>query len=266
MDESQPCKKTEEADQALEIRSRSGGSHRSTRSSASAAATTARAKAAACKVKASYAEREAIMMKERVQLQEHQQKTLAETTRRKAEVEAELYVLKVQKEAVAASTEAEVYEAAIHREDGLDVNLEKLLCVSNRTERTREYVQTHSQLLNAPDLTSNPQLASENSSYVTRSYVAGSLRSLSPTEKEKSNAEIVPMRQKHTIQHSHQGSPSQVKTEPFDGDDEVMRQSHPVRTQRESDPSSQVPAGCSAPAPPHANDFTTYLLRKETVN
>ncbi len=92
MDESQPSKDTEEADQAVEKGSRSGRSHRSARSSASAAATTARAKAAACEVKASYAEKEAIMMRERAQLEEHQQKTLAEITRRRAEVEAELCV------------------------------------------------------------------------------------------------------------------------------------------------------------------------------
>lgn len=168
MDESLPRKKEEGADQPLETRSRSSRSHRSSRSSASAAATTARAKAAACKVKASYAEKEAIMMRERAQIEEHQQKALAETARRKAEVEADLYVLQLQKEAVAASTEAEVYEAAVYREDGASVDLEKESCISSRAERTKEYVQKHSQQQYAPNSTPNSQHASEGSSYVTR--------------------------------------------------------------------------------------------------
>ncbi len=109
MNESQPSKKPEEAEQAMKKGSRSGRSHRSARSSASATA--------------SYAEKETIMMRESDQPEEHQLKTLAEITCRRAEVEAELYVLKLQKEAVAASTEAEVYEVATHREDGLDVDL-----------------------------------------------------------------------------------------------------------------------------------------------
>lgn len=265
MDKSQPCKNVEEADRALKIESRSGRSQRSTRSSASATATTARAKAAACKVKASYAEKEAIMMREQAELEEHQQKTLAETARRKAEVEAELYVLKLQKEAVAASKEADVYDAAALREEELGEDLEKLSWMSNRAERTREYVQTHSQPPNAPNLTSNSQLELENSQYVTQSYVEGSLSSQASTKKKESKTEIVPMKQEHTVQHSFQCSPSKVKINPFDGDDEVRHQSYPVRIQCKSDPLSQEPAGCSTTTP-HVNDFTTYLLRKEMVN
>ncbi len=171
-------------------------------------------------------------------------------------------MLKLQKEAVAASTEAEVYEVAAHREDGLDVDLEKLLCISNKTERTRAYVQTHSQIPNAPNLTSNPQHASEHSSYVTRSYVAGLHSSLFLTKKEEFKVETVPMKQEHAVQCSLQNYHSKVKTEPFDGDDEVMHQSNLVRIQCKSDPLTQVPAGCSAPAPPHANYFT-YISAEE---
>ncbi len=127
-------------------------------------------------------------------------------------------------------------------------------------------MQTHSQIPNAPNLTSNPQHASENSIYVAQSYAAGSHSSLCLLKKEESKVETVPMKQEHAVQCSLQNSPSKVKTKPFDGDDEVMHQSNPVRIQRKSDPPYQVPAGCSAPAPPQANDFTTYLLRKEMVS
>ncbi|XP_067275269.1 uncharacterized protein [Pseudorasbora parva] len=259
MDESQPLK---EADQALETKSRSSRSHRSSRSSASVAATTARAKAASYKVKASYAEKEASIMRERAEIEEHQQKTLAEAARRKAEVEADLYVLQLQKEAVAASTEAEVYEAAGYGEDEASVDLGKESFISSRAERTKEYVQKYSQLQNAP----NSQHASENASYVTQSHAAGSITSHCAMAKEDSNAETIPMSQEQKIQHDFQCFPSNVKIEPFDGADEVRHQNYPVRMQRESGLPSQVPAGCSTPAPPQVSDFTTYLLKKEMVS
>lgn len=64
------------------------------------AATRARTKAEAARAKASYAERKTAMM------------------RKKAEVEADLFLLKSQKEATAASTEAAIYEAAADIEEG----------------------------------------------------------------------------------------------------------------------------------------------------
>lgn len=131
---------------------------------------------------------------------EYHNKTLAETARRKAEVEAELYVLKLQKEAVAASTEAEVYEAAVGKEDELSVDLEQDSCIVNTAERTKEYVRAHSQIsyMRAhsqisymPNRAPNSQLASQDSSYVTQSYAAGSLSSLPPEIMEESKADIL---------------------------------------------------------------------------
>lgn len=90
------------------------------------------------------------------------------------------------------------------------------------------YVQKHSQLRNAPNLTPNSQHVSEGSSYVTRSYVAGSLSSLPPTVKEESNSETIPMRQEQTTQHNFQCSHSNVKVEPYNGADEVRHQNYPV--------------------------------------
>ena len=60
----------------------------------------ARAKAEAAKVNVSFPEKEAAMMK------------------KKAEVEANLHVLKQEKEAVAASTAAAMFEAAADMEEG----------------------------------------------------------------------------------------------------------------------------------------------------
>lgn len=111
--------------QAFEIRSQSSScksSQRSSRSSASVAATRTRAKAEAARAKASYAEKEAAMM------------------RKKAEVEADLFLLKSQKEATVASAEAAIYEAAADIEEGNIVELDhetSLAC----TQRTEEYVQ-----------------------------------------------------------------------------------------------------------------------------
>jgi len=156
MEESHAQRKAEEAGQALETKSRSSRSHRSSRSSTSAAQTTERAKAAACKVKASYAEKEAIVMRKKAQIEEDQQETLAVTARRKAEVEADLYVLQLQKEAEAASTEAAVYEAVNYGKDGASVDLEKESYISSKFERTREYVEKHSKLQNAPNLDPDP--------------------------------------------------------------------------------------------------------------
>lgn len=93
--------------QTLEAKS-TASSVRSSASTASSAATKARAKAEAYKVKIAYAEREAVMLREKARIEEQQQKTLAEATRRKAEVEADLHVLQLEKEATVASREAEV--------------------------------------------------------------------------------------------------------------------------------------------------------------
>ncbi len=111
-----------DASQAFEMRSQassSKSSRRSSRSSASVAATRARAKAETARAKAYYTEKEAAMMS------------------KKAEVEADLFVLQSQKEATAAtaaSAEAAIYEAAADIEEG---NIDKLV---SETHSVRTHV------------------------------------------------------------------------------------------------------------------------------
>ncbi|XP_026147341.1 uncharacterized protein LOC113121247 [Carassius auratus] len=133
-----------ETSQAFEIRSQASSwksSQRSSRSSASAAATRARAKAEAARAKASYAEREAAMM------------------RKKAEVEADLYLLQSHKEATAASAEAAIYEAAADIEEGNIAELDHETH-SVRTQRTKEYVQKHAVEQNQQQYSGTPILQS----------------------------------------------------------------------------------------------------------
>ncbi|KAK2838870.1 hypothetical protein Q7C36_013684 [Tachysurus vachellii] len=87
-------------DEVVETRSRcSASSTRSTRSSASVAALKARAKAEAVQAQVVYAEEEAEVMKQQ------------------AEMQAQLPILKIKKEAAAAAAEAEILEAAAQFEE-----------------------------------------------------------------------------------------------------------------------------------------------------
>ncbi|XP_034079405.1 uncharacterized protein LOC117550916 [Gymnodraco acuticeps] len=123
----------EEELRSVDTRSRASShrsSTRSSKSSASAAATRARAKAEAAKIKVSFAEREAAMM------------------RQKAEVEANLYVLKLESKAVAASKEAAIFEAAAaDLEEGHLGELQDL-AQEDPARRTTEYIDKHSFLQN----------------------------------------------------------------------------------------------------------------------
>ncbi|KAL7865571.1 hypothetical protein SRHO_G00108180 [Serrasalmus rhombeus] len=140
-------KESEQMQQTFETRSQVSGSRpssRTSRSSASSAATRARAKAEAARAQFSYAEKEAEMLKEKAKIEEEHQKSTAEAARRKADVEANLYVLKLKREAVVASAEAAVYEsAAAEIEDG---HLRELahLTTQDPVQRTNEYVHSHS--------------------------------------------------------------------------------------------------------------------------
>lgn len=115
----------------LRTRSQVSASHKSSRvsnrTSVSAAATRARAKAEAAKIKVSFAEKEAVMMKE------------------KASIEASLHVLKQEKEATAASKEAAVFEEAAAELEQREIEfLGELedLAVDDPMKRTRVYVET----------------------------------------------------------------------------------------------------------------------------
>lgn len=131
--------------ETLETGSQTGSrSVKSNRSAGSSAATKAKAKAEAFKVKIAYAEKEAAVLKEKAQIEERKQKMLTEAARRQADMEAELNVLQLQREATAASRESEVYQAATewedeHRPDFKDED--RAQCGQEYLQHTREYVQ-----------------------------------------------------------------------------------------------------------------------------
>lgn len=115
-------------------------SSRSSKSSASAAATKAKAKAVL--IEARYAAKEAQMMKEKARIKAENQKSKAEAAQLQAELEANLYMLKTEKSATAASAEAAVYEAAAAMEgDPLDGFNE--IPLQDTAQRTSEFVQAH---------------------------------------------------------------------------------------------------------------------------
>ena len=129
----------EERRSQLETRSRVSASHKSSRASSrtsvSAAATKARAKAEAAKIKVSFAEKEAAMMKE------------------KASIEASLHMLKQDKEATAASREAAIFEkAAAAVEYGEKDTLGELqdLALEDPIKRTKDYIETQQFDTHAP--------------------------------------------------------------------------------------------------------------------
>lgn len=121
----------EERRTQLETRSRVSASHKSSRassrSSVSAAVTRARAKAEAAKIKVSFAEKEAAMMKE------------------KASIEASLHVLKQEKEATAASKEAAIFEEAVAAakcEEKDTLGELQDLALEDPIQRTKDYINT----------------------------------------------------------------------------------------------------------------------------
>lgn len=77
---------------------------------------------------------------------------------------------------------------------------------------------------------------------------------------------MVPLKQKHTVQHSFQSSTMKVKTEPFKEAKEIIHKSRPEQMRHDINLLSQTPACCSNPAPPHASDLSMYLLKRELVS
>lgn len=124
----------------------------SSRSSASAAATKARTQAEAAKLKVSYAEKEAAMMKEKAMIEARQQRDSAEAERQKAELEANLHVLKQQKEAEAAFKEAAIFEAAVSDLDEGCFSELRDLTLEDPATCTTEYVERHSSPQHAQQL------------------------------------------------------------------------------------------------------------------
>lgn len=103
----------------LEIRSQCSNTSRSSRSSsASVIAARARAKAEAARTQASFAQKEADMLKAQAYIEEEQKKAAAVADRKKAELEANLHTLRLESAAAAANAEAEVLEAAAENEVG----------------------------------------------------------------------------------------------------------------------------------------------------
>ncbi len=213
-----------DASQAFEIRSQaysSKSSRRSSRSSASVAATRARAKAEAVRAKASYAEKEAAMM------------------RKKAEVEADLFVLQSQKEATAASAEAAIYEAAADIEGNIDELVSETHSV--RTQRTKEYVQKQA----------NEQ---HQQQFVDIPIPQSSFRSAEPLQHEATGTS-------RCEYPSYGMEELKIKQETMDNrKDEV----HGCRSafQASLTPSIRAPMVSS----PYTSDLANYMVRKEMVS
>lgn len=142
----------------LETRSRcssSRDSRQSNLSSASAAATKACAKAEAARALASYAIRDADIIRKQACIEEEQQRVTAEAAvlaaRRKAEVKAHLHVLKQEKAASATIAEAEFLEAAAEDENMESHRLiETQMTPLSTAQRISEYVQSHTTMYTAP--------------------------------------------------------------------------------------------------------------------
>ena len=140
-------------DESLETRSRvSGTTHSSQSSSSSTAAVRARAKAEAARVQLSYAQKEADLLKQQAVMECEQEmeatRKKAEQLKKKAELQADLHVLRSQKAAAIALAEAQAWEASVHEGGGeppqgqLDTKIASL----NSLQRTAEYVQQQSEV------------------------------------------------------------------------------------------------------------------------
>ncbi|KAL7868752.1 hypothetical protein SRHO_G00101360 [Serrasalmus rhombeus] len=123
-------------DDTLETRSKASSSLRSSRlTSSSTAAARARAKAEAARVQLSFAEQEANILKQQ-----------AEQLKKKADLDAELHILKSQKAAAAALAEAQAWEASAQEsEHPQQPQLDNMPPI-NAKERVQEYVQQQSEL------------------------------------------------------------------------------------------------------------------------
>ncbi len=119
----------------------SSSSRHSNRSASSSVIAEKRAKAEAARVMLEYAEKETGIRKRCAVLEETQQVLAAQTARKKADLNADLVLLQIQKEAAGAEAEYKAFESDCDKSN-LD-SVSKLPCVSSE-ERTRQYVQQHS--------------------------------------------------------------------------------------------------------------------------
>ncbi len=214
-----------DASQAFEMRSQassSKSSRRSSRSSASVAATRARAKAEAARAKAYYAEKEAAMM------------------RKKAEVEADLFVLQSQKEATAASAEAAIYEAAADIEEG---NLDELVSETHsvRTQRTKEYVQKHA-------------IEQHQQQFVDIAIQQSSFRSAEPLQHEATGS----CRREYP---SYGMEELKIKQETMDNQ---KKEVHGCRSAFQASPNPSIREPMVSL--PYTSDLANYMVRKEMVS
>ncbi|XP_056290659.1 uncharacterized protein LOC130206630 [Pseudoliparis swirei] len=250
-------------------------SHVSSRSSASTAisnaATKARARAEASKVKFAYAEKEAVMLREKACIEEQKQKVLAEATRRQAELEADLHTLQLEKEAEAASREADVYQAAAEWEDNqlLDTGDE------NRAQRTREYVQ-NTPVQHAPQpLLTSQQTHREPSRPLQATAQLHMLQPQHPAQlfpqatnhPQLSGADYAGLHDDSTSSRHPIIPSSHTANLPLPrGADYVGPNNIPTPSRYPLAPPSHATSDHYTGAPPPMPDFSTYLIRKEMVS
>ncbi|KAK0133485.1 hypothetical protein N1851_031010 [Merluccius polli] len=195
------------------------------------------------------------MFREKARIEEHRQRTLAEAERNKADVETGLKVLQLEREAVAASREAEVYEAAAD----LDEERRSDLGDEERAQRTREYVQNHTPVQNAqqllpesqhapikpnPPLHQSPQTPHHHVSYPQHAPI-------------ESNP---PLHQSPQTPHHHVSYPQHAG----------MGFEHQQNSATERQPAAVPPPRVSSEGytnmSPQIPDFATYLIRREMVS
>ncbi|KAM7281667.1 uncharacterized protein ISCGN_006482 [Ixodes scapularis] len=144
---------------------RSGGSTRSDHSIAtttSTAATRARAEAAAARTRASFTRKEVAMKLERARLEEKEKKAAAANDRRKAELDAELQILQLEREAAAMEVQAEILQAAAEQHGGEHRSDRTISDVSEvRAQRTVDYVHNQAAVHNGSNERPAEQVAPE---------------------------------------------------------------------------------------------------------
>ena len=174
---------------------------------------------------------------------------LAEAARRQAEVEADLHILQLQKEASAACIEAEVYQAAIDWEDKqrLDFGYDE-----ERAQCTREYV-FKTTVPHAPQPFPEPRPSHEPPSHPQPP--TSPQHPLQPCPHGTNNTWP-----KGNVNIGQPISPPPVHPPPI-----RPAATLPTPARKPPSPFSYV-ASVYNGAPPPIPDFTTYLIRREMVS
>ncbi|XP_073449004.1 uncharacterized protein [Aquarana catesbeiana] len=268
------------AESARSKRTSSRHSSCSNLSSTSAAAARAHAKAEAARALASYAIREAEMIREQGCIDEEHHmikaKSKAEALRRKAEVKASLHIIKQEKIASAALAEAEVLMRAAEEQYREPSVIDTQMTPLSAIQRTCEYVQLHANM--DTDQQSNDALESSRvplaagnfdiarcyktepelyynkpSSYILRDQSVG-------PSGNQTNGDIIPPRENKNPAYSRKTCSKREQPHDYSGFNQASQLSYQPQT---------CPVFVPRKCPPEAagvTDVTKYLIRREMVS